>query len=322
MLNVGIIGAAGYTGGELIRILLNHPDCALNLIHSHSQAEKKVSDIHEDLIGETSLLFTSDLRLDVDVLFLCMGHGESEKFLASNTIPEKVFLIDLSEDFRLKISSTREFIYGLPELNRNSIKSARNVANPGCFATAIQLALLPMAHSKLLRDDVHVSAITGSTGAGKSLTSTTHYTWRSANISLYNPFQHRHLNEIKKTVGLLQPEWKNDIRFIPFRGNFTRGIFAACYTKSDLNLNEIRLLYENYYSEHPFVLISDKNPSLKAVINSNNCILYLEKHGDTILIISMIDNLIKGASGQAVQNMNLMVGLNESCGLKLKSIGI
>jgi N-acetyl-gamma-glutamyl-phosphate reductase len=251
-----------------------------------------------------------------------MGHGQSEKFLKKNSLPDKVFLIDLSEDFRLKKSSTREFIYGLPELNRNSIKGAKNIANPGCFATAIQLALLPMAHSKFLNDDIHVSAITGSTGAGKSLTSTTHYTWRSANISLYNPFQHRHLKEIKRTVGLLQPEWENEICFIPFRGNFTRGIFASCYTKSDLKLGEIRRLYEEYYSEHPFVLISDKNPSMKAVINSNKCVLYLEKHGDTILIISMIDNLIKGASGQAVQNMNLMVGFDETCGLKFKSIGL
>ena len=321
IIRTGIIGGAGYTGGELIRILLHHPYCQLSHIHSNSQAGREISEIHEDLVGEISQKFISDVKDDVDLLFLCMGHGESQKFLQQQSIKQKIRIIDLSADFRYKESSLGKFVYGLPELNRKSIRNAIYVANPGCFATAIQLAILPLAASKLLLDNIHVSAVTGSTGAGKNLSATTHYSWRSANISIYNPFQHRHIEEINQTIKLLQPEWKETCYFIPFRGNFTRGIFSVCYTKSNLKLKEIIYLYRDYYKDHPFVVLADKNPSLKQVINTNKCILFLEKKGDVLLIISVIDNLIKGASGQAVQNMNLMYDLDEHCGLQLKPVG-
>jgi N-acetyl-gamma-glutamyl-phosphate reductase len=264
------------------------------------------------------LVFESDFKFDVDVLFLCLGHGESGKFLKENIIPDNICIIDLSEDFRIESADKRKFIYGLPELNRKSIRRTKYIANPGCYATAIELALLPLADLKKLPQDIHISAITGSTGAGIIPTETTHYSWRTANISIYNPFKHRHLKEIHKTLHELQKDWQGSIHLIPFRGNFSRGIYAACYGKSDINLDEFRHVYEQFYSTHPFIIIAEKNPSLKQVVNTNKCILHIEKHEDTFLIISLIDNLIKGASGQAIQNMNLMFSMDEDLGLHLK----
>jgi N-acetyl-gamma-glutamyl-phosphate reductase len=322
MIKVGIIGGTGYAAGELIRILLNHQLCNLIFVHSTSRAGHKISDIHEDLIEETSLVFESDLNFDIDVLFLCTRSGDSRKYLKENNIPERIFIIDLSEDFRMENAFGRRFIYGLPELNRALIRQAKNIANPGCFATAIELALLPLAAAKKLQADIHVSAITGSTGAGKMPNETTHYSWRSGNISIYNPFQHRHLREINKTLQILQEHWQGKIHFLPFRGNFTRGIFAACYCPTDLTLNELKRLYQEYYSAHPFVVLTDRNPYLKQVINTNKCILYLDTYDEIVLIISIIDNLIKGAAGQAVQNMNLMFNLDEDLGLRLKPVAL
>jgi N-acetyl-gamma-glutamyl-phosphate reductase len=321
VVRIGIAGAAGYTGGELIRILLNHPNAEIVFAHSKSNAGNPVSDVHTDLLGETEIKFSSSLSENIDVLFLCMGHGESIKFFSENKISEKIKIIDLSQDFRLGHQPSaigRKFIYGLPELNRNEIKKASNIANPGCFATAIQLALLPVADKKLLNDEVHVSAVTGSTGAGQSLSATNHFTWRNNNISIYKAFQHQHLAEITQSVKQLQNNFSSDINFVPYRGNFTRGILAAVYVNSKLTLEEARKIYSDYYQSHPFVIVSDKNPDLKQVVNTNKCILYLEKHRNKLFIQSVIDNLTKGASGQAVQNMNLMFGLDETTGLKLK----
>ncbi|MEK6616583.1 MAG: N-acetyl-gamma-glutamyl-phosphate reductase, partial [Bacteroidota bacterium] len=307
-------GGAGYTGGELIRILLNHPNAEIIFVHSKSNAENLLSDVHTDLLGETEIKFSSSLSKDIDVLFLCLGHGESVKFLSINKISDKIKIIDLSHDFRL----TSNFVYGLPELNREKIKSAKNIANPGCFATAIQLALLPLAEKKLLTDEVHISAVTGSTGAGQSLSATNHFTWRNNNISIYKAFTHQHLSEITQSIKQLQTNFSSDINFIPYRGNFTRGILASAYTYSKLSLEEANELYQNFYKTHPFITVSEKNPDMKQVVNTNKCILYLEKHRDNLFIQSVIDNLTKGASGQAVQNMNLIFGLDETTGLKLK----
>lgn len=321
-IRVGIAGGAGYTGGELIRILLNHPNAELAFVHSKSNAGNLLSDVHTDLLGETEIKFTSSLSGDIDVLFLCMGHGESVKFLSENNIGDKIKVIDLSQDFRLssrQSSGVRQFIYGLPELHREDILRASNIANPGCFATAIQLALLPLASKKLLTDEVHVSAVTGSTGAGQSLSATNHFTWRNNNISTYKAFQHQHLAEITQSLKQLQGNFSSAINFVPYRGNFTRGILAAVYTNSKLSLEEAKKLYMEYYKGHPFVSVSGKNPDVKQVVNTNKCIVYLEKHGDKLFIQSIIDNLAKGASGQAVQNMNLIFGLEETAGLKLKA---
>jgi len=320
-IKVGIAGGAGYTGGELIRILLNHPHAEIIFAHSKSNAGNPVSDVHTDLLGETEIKFSSSLSENIDVLFLCMGHGESVKFLSENKIDKKVKVIDLSQDFRLDHSSfatDRKFIYGLPELNRDKIRNAGNIANPGCFATAIQLALLPVAGKNLLNDEVHVSAVTGSTGAGQSLSATNHFTWRNNNISIYKAFQHQHLGEIVQSIKQLQNNFSSDINFIPYRGNFTRGILAAVYLNSKLTLDEAKKIYTDYYKSHPFVIVSGKNPDLKQVVNTNKCILYLEKQGGKLFIQSIIDNLTKGASGQAVQNLNLIFGLDETTGLKLK----
>ena len=313
-IKIGIAGGAGYTGGELIRILLNHPNAEIIFVHSKSNAENLLSDVHTDLLGETEIKFSSSLSKDIDVLFLCLGHGESVKFLSINKISDKIKIIDLSHDFRL----TSNFVYGLPELNREKIKSAKNIANPGCFATAIQLALLPLAEKKLLTDEVHISAVTGSTGAGQSLSATNHFTWRNNNISIYKAFTHQHLSEITQSIKQLQTNFSSDINFIPYRGNFTRGILASAYTYSKLSLEEANELYQNFYKTHPFITVSEKNPDMKQVVNTNKCILYLEKHRDNLFIQSVIDNLTKGASGQAVQNMNLIFGLDETTGLKLK----
>jgi len=319
MIKAGIIGGAGYTGGELIRLLLRHPHCEISCIYSRSQAGRPVNAVHTDLIGETELKFTGTFSLDVDVLFLCMGHGESSRFFEGQTIPDGIKIIDLSQDFRISNPEKRTFCYGLPELYRDRIKSADNIANPGCFATAIQLALIPLAKNQILPEDVHISGITGSTGAGQKPSQTAHFSWRSSNISLYKAFEHQHLSEINKTIKTIQENWTGYLNFLPFRGNFTRGILASSYMKIDAQLQDIKTLFSEYYSPHPFVFISDRNPDLKQAVNTNKCIIYVEKHDDKLLIVSIIDNLLKGASGQAVQNMNLMFSLNETEGLGLKA---
>jgi N-acetyl-gamma-glutamyl-phosphate reductase len=316
-----IIGGAGYTGGELIRILLNHPRCEIKSVHSRSQAGNHVHKVHSDLAGETDLVFSDEFEFDVDIIFLCMGHGESEAFMLNHQIPRQVHIVDLSQDFRYNNNADQRFVYGLPELNRSQLINAVKVANPGCFATAIQLALLPLAKENMLEQEIHVSGITGSTGAGQGLTATSHFTWRYSNISLYKPFIHQHLYEIIKTLESLQKKTLPAIRFLPFRGSFTRGILTTVYTKITAKLEELYNLFIAYYKPHPFVTISEQNPDLKQVVNTNKAILHLQKQEDQLLITCIIDNLIKGASGQAVQNMNLMLGLDESSGLKLKPTG-
>ncbi|QHL88929.1 N-acetyl-gamma-glutamyl-phosphate reductase [Nibribacter ruber] len=323
-IRVGIVGGAGYTGGELLRLLIHHPNAEITLVHSNSQAGKPVIDTHTDLIGDTDLVFTKELTTQVDVLFLCVGHGDGKKFLDANPIPHEVKIIDLSQDFRLKENSAlgnRQFMYGLPELNRERIKTAANVANPGCFATAIQLALLPLAQNGSLPSEVHVSGITGSTGAGQKLSNTSHFSWRNNNISSYKVFGHQHLHEINESLQSLQANAQPAIRFVPYRGNFSRGILCTTYLRSDFHLEEAQQLYREFYEGHPFTVVTDKNPDLKQVVNTNKCLLYLEKHEDQLVITSLIDNLLKGASGQAVQNMNLLFGLEERAGLQLKAIG-
>lgn len=319
-INIGIIGGAGYTGGELLRILLNHPQVNISFVNSKSQAGKPVYSTHTDLIGETDLLFTDQMPFDeVQAIFLCSGHNESKKFLAENNIPESLKIIDLSTDFR---DQSNGFVYGLPELQRNLIKTATKIANPGCFATSIELALLPLANAGLLHEDVHVSAVTGSTGAGQSLSATTHFSWRNNNISIYKAFTHQHLKEINQSLKTLQPAFGKAVNFIPYRGNFSRGIMANVYTKFAGTIEEAKELYKNYYASHPFTHLSEAAEiDLKQVVNTNKCILHLEKHDDNLLITSIIDNLTKGASGQAVQNLNLIFGLEETTGLKLKSVG-
>jgi N-acetyl-gamma-glutamyl-phosphate reductase len=320
MINVGIIGGAGYTAGELLRVLVHHPETKIQFVHSTSNAGKFVYDVHHDLIGETSLKFTDVDYNSIDVLFLCMGHGDAKVFLAENKIPGKVKIIDLSQDFRIK-AENNPFVYGLPELNRDEIKKSSHIANPGCFATSIELALLPLASAKLLTDEVHVNGITGSTGAGQAPSATTHFTWRNDNVSVYKPFQHQHLKEINQSIKQLQSSFAKKINFIPIRGDFARGIFTTAYTSCNLSLEEAKDLYRKYYEPHPFVNVVDENPDVKYVLNTNKSVLYLEKHDDQLFIISIIDNLLKGASGQAVQNMNLIMGLDERTGLNLKSIG-
>jgi len=320
-IKVGVIGGAGYTAGELIRILINHPNVEISFVHSTSNAGNPITDVHSGLIGETNLVFTSELPLqDVDALFLCSAHGDSKKFLDNNHVPESIKIIDLSTDYRGK-SPNHDFIYGLPELNREEIRTATRIANPGCFATAIQLAIFPLAAAGLLTDEIHVNAITGSTGAGVKPSDTSHFSWRNNNISIYKAFGHQHLEEIGQSLRQLQPGFRKAVNFIPVRGNFARGIFATTYTHSSISLEEAKKLYTDFYKDSAFTFVTDKNPDLKQVVNTNKGLVYLEKHGDKLLIVSMIDNLLKGASGQAVQNMNLMFGLDEKAGLGLKSIG-
>lgn len=323
-IKVGIVGGAGYTAGELIRILLNHPFVEINSIVSTSNAGNLISKVHDDLLGETDLVFQKKLSGEEEVIFLCLGHGNSAKFLAETNINSETKIIDLSNDFRLKkdsIQNNRNFVYGLPEMNKPEIKKAQNIANPGCFASAIQLALLPLAKNNLLKDSVHVSAITGSTGAGRELMTTTGFNWRESNISTYKEFTHQHLGEINQSLSDLQPSFDKEVYFIPYRGNFTKGIFASVYTKCDKPLDEMTHLYKEFYKNEPFTLVSDKPIHLKQVINTNKCLLYLQKHDNQLLISSVIDNLVKGAAGQAIQNMNLLFGLNETEGLKVKSSG-
>jgi N-acetyl-gamma-glutamyl-phosphate reductase len=318
MIKAGIVGGAGYTGGELIRILLLHSGVKLHFVQSESQQGCRIAEVHPDLLGDTDLCFSNKPDHEVDLIFLCTKHGRSAAILEENHFPDRIKIIDLSQDFRLEGTSPWPFIYGLPELNRDKIEIANYIANPGCFATAIQLALLPLATHRLLQEEIHISAITGSTGAGVLSDTTTHFSWRSSNVSVYKPFHHQHLEEISQTIKHLQADWNKPFRFLPFRGNFTRGIFTAVYTKIEKTIAELIEIYEKYYATHPFVVLSGNNPNLKQVINTNKCILYLEKRDDVVLIISIIDNLIKGASGQAVQNMNLMFGLEETCGLRFK----
>ncbi len=317
-LKAGIVGGAGYTGGELIRLLLHHPQAEITFVHSQSNAGNPLSQVHSDLLGETDLLFTDSLSQDIDVLFLCTGHGTSRTFLQKNTLDPRIRIIDLSQDFRITDPS-HSFIYGLPELNRSRIREAHHVANPGCFATAIQLGLLPLAHQQWLRQEVHIQAITGSTGAGQQLTETSHFSWRNNNVSVYKPFQHQHLREIGQSLRTLQNSFEKRIHFIPIRGNFTRGILASMYTPIAKPLSQIQEVYEQFYASAPFVFVSQENPHLKQVVNTNKAIVYLEKHDDMLLIVSIIDNLLKGASGQAVQNMNILFGLEETAGLQLKA---
>ena len=313
MAKIGIVGAAGYTGGELLRILIHHPDVIITCAMSNSQAGKLVSEIHTDLLGSCSLVFTKDLT-PVDVLFICSGHGESKKFLASHSIPWHTKIIDLSTDFR---DESEGFVYGLPEFQKEKIKEATKIANPGCFATSIELALLPLAAKGLLNQDIHVSAITGSTGAGQSLSETSHFSWRNNNVSVYKTFTHQHLSEIRQTISSVQPAPK--IHFIPYRGNFSRGIMANVYTNFAGSQEDAESMFDAFYQNSPFVFRSSQPVDVKQVVNTNKCFLHLEVHEGQLLITSVIDNLLKGASGQAVQNMNLMLGWDEDAGLRLKS---
>lgn len=322
MIQVGIIGGAGYTAGELIRLLLQHPNAEINFVFSTSNAGNKISDVHQDLEGSLLKCFTDTINAKVDVLFLCLGHGNSKKFLESNVFSNTTKIIDLGNDFRLtkdKIFQKRKFIYGLPEFQKESIQKANNIANPGCFATAIQLALLPLAKSKLLNSDVHINAVTGATGAGTALSPTSHFTWRDNNFSYYKPFTHQHLGEISESIKTLQHHFDNELIFMPNRGDFSRGIFVTAYTQYNASLASAKTLYKDYYKDANFTIISENEIHLKQVVNTNKCLIHLHKHNDKLLVTSIIDNLLKGASGQAIQNMNLMFGFDENEGLNLKA---
>lgn len=318
-IKAGIYGAAGYTAGELIRILIHHPDVAITCAQSGSQAGKPVASMHTDLIGETDLVFDRHLDLKhLDVLFMCKGHGESKVFLQEATLPEHLKIVDLSHDFRLKTPGN-DFVYGLPEINRSKITGAKKIANPGCFATCIQLGLLPAAQAGLIGSDIHTTGITGSTGAGQSLSATSHFSWRNNNMSVYKAFTHQHLGEIGESLKQVGGK-DHQVNFIPFRGNFTRGIIATSYFDTKASENEAFEVYREFYADHPFTHMTAVNPDLKMVVNTNKAVVYLKKEGNKLLTISIIDNLLKGASGQAVQNMNLMFGLEETTGIQLKSI--
>ncbi len=317
MIRVAIAGGAGYTAGELIRILINHPEAELRYIQSSSHAGEPIWSVHSDLLY--SDLCFSDIDFEaIDVLFICMGHGNSAKFLAENSVPERVKIIDLSNDFRLK-ADAGEFVYGAPELNRDKIRGCRCVANPGCFATSINLALIPLAKAGILPEDVTVTGITGSTGAGQKPTNDTHFSNRSANLSNYKVFTHQHLGEIGETIVAAGGSETTDIAFVPVRGCHTRGIMSDVVVRLEEDMDRIVEIYKNYYASHPFVCVSDKPVYMKQVVNTNYCFLSLQKQGRKLLITSVIDNLTKGASGQAVQNMNLMFGLDEMMGLRLKA---
>lgn len=318
-ITAGVIGGAGFTGGETTRLLLNHPHAELKFVHSRSNAGKPLHAVHADLMGETSLTFSESYNQKVDVIFLCLGHGESKTFLATNSFHPDTRIIDLSQDFRLGESSgDRKFVYGLPELYREDIRKAHNIANPGCFATTLTLGLLPLA-SKGLLGEVYSTGITGSTGAGQKLQATTHFTWRANNISAYKTLSHQHLREINLHLRTLQPAFDAPVNFVPWRGDFTRGIFISTVTTSNLSLDEVRSLYKSFYENHPFTIVADLAVDLKQVVNTNKCLIGIEKQGDKLVVHSALDNLLKGASGQAVQNMNLMFGFDERDGLRLKS---
>jgi len=327
-INVGIVGGAGYTGGELLRILVHHPEVHISFVHSSSNSGKPVSAVHTDLVGDTDLVFTNTFLDSIDVLFLCMGHNESKKFLAEQNIAASVSIIDLSQDFRLTqnaLIADRTFVYGLPELNREKITTAKNIANPGCFATAIQLALLPLAKSGLLQD-IYTTGITGSTGAGQSLSATSHFSWRANNIQAYKTLDHQHVFEIVQSLNHLQSDAPLStggegpgLHFVPWRGDFTRGIYTSSVIDCSLPIEAVQEMYASYYAAHPFVVVSDTAIHLKQVVNTNKCVLQIEKQGNKLVVHSAIDNLIKGASGQAVQNMNLLFGLDETTGLLFKA---
>ncbi len=322
MIQIGIIGGAGYTAGELIRLLLNHPKTEINFVYSTSNAGNKISSVHQDLVGSTAIEFTNTINADVDLLFLCLGHGNSKLFLAENKFSETTKIIDLSNDFRLEedqFFQNKGFVYGLPETLKNEIKTAKYIANPGCFATAIQLALLPLAKHNLITGDVHVNAVTGATGAGTSLSKTTHFTWRDNNFSYYKPFTHQHLGEINQSISNLQASFDSEIIFMPNRGDFSRGIFATAYTHFEGSLEEAKAMYLDFYKDAAFTFVSEETLHLKQVVNTNKCLIHLHKHNNTLLVTSIIDNLLKGASGQAVQNMNLIFGYPENEGLQLKA---
>jgi N-acetyl-gamma-glutamyl-phosphate reductase len=326
-IKAGIIGGAGYTGGELIRLLIHHPGTAVSFIHSRSNAGKTIASVHQDLLGDTDLTFTDDLGAikdgSIDVLFLCLGHGESRKFLSANTIHEKTKIIDLANDFRLSKQSSvgdRHFVYGLPEINKEQIKKAANVANPGCFATSIQVGLLPLAKAGLL-NEIYTTGITGSTGAGQSLSVTSHFSWRANNIQAYKTLTHQHLDEIGQSLHQLQPKGDIELSFVPWRGDFTRGIFISSTLHCELALEEVYKLYTDFYKGQPFTHVSKDAIFMKQVVNTNKAVIQLEKTGTKLVVHSALDNLLKGASGQAVQNMNLLFGFAETTGLKLKPAG-
>ena len=320
MVRVGIIGAAGYTGGELCRLLVHHPGAQLVFAHSESNAGNSLSDVHEGLVGDTAMRFTADLPLDgVDVLFLCMGHGKSREWLAQHEVPRDVAIIDLAQDFRL--AGDHDYVYGLPELQREAIRGAKHVANPGCFATCIQLALLPALSGGLISGDIHVNGITGSTGAGQKPSATTHYSWRNDNISVYKTFTHQHLLEIGQTVRMLNADYDGRVLFVPQRGCFARGIFVTAYARCERPVEEVRAAYADYYRDAAFTHVVAQSPDMKQVVNTNKALVHVERYDDLLLMVACIDNLLKGASGQAVQNMNLMFGLEEDMGLRLKAAG-
>ena len=317
MIKVGIIGGAGYTAGELLRLLVNHPQVEIAFVHSTSNAGNALSDVHGGLIGQTDLRFADKYDLTaIDALFLCSAHGQSRKFWEENPLPATLKVIDLAQDFR---DESCGYVYGLPEINRQRIAHTFRLANPGCFATAIQLALLPLATNGLLKDEVHVTAITGSTGAGVKPGATTHFSWRSDNISVYKAFEHQHLIEICRTLKTLQPSFNSDINFVPMRGDFARGIFASVYTETDLTAEQAVELYKEFYADAAFTFVVDREVDLKQVVNTNKAVVRVAKYGNKLHIVSVIDNLLKGASGQAVQNMNIMFGLDENLGLNLKA---
>ena len=319
--NIGIVGGAGYTGGELLRVLLRHPNAHISFVHSTSSAGELVSKVHADLVGDTQLKFTNTLDQNIDVLFLSVGHGDASKFLTTNEIKASIKIIDLSQDFRIATTASignRNFVYGLPELQRETIKSASNISNPGCFATAIQLGLLPLAAKGLLKD-IYTTGITGATGAGQGLSNTSHFSWRANNIQAYKTLQHQHLNEIVQSLAQLQGNQNAEVNFVPWRGDFTRGIFVTSVITSDLSLEALYDLYNAYYEGHVFTHVSKNNIDLKQVVNTNKCLIHIEKQGNKIAIHSVVDNLLKGAVGQAVQNMNLIFGIEESAGLQLKA---
>ena len=323
MIKAGIVGGTGYTAGELIRLLLNHPETEIDFVYSTSRAGDAVTAVHSDLLGETDLAFSSEINQDIDVLFLCTGHGNSADILTTHTVAPSTKIIDLSRDFRLSPESNfdhRNFTYGLPELQKDDISDAHNVANPGCFATAIQLGLLPLAQVSELQYDVHIHGITGSTGAGSSLSETSHFSWRNNNVSVYKALNHQHIEEVEQSIKQLSYGFDSELHFVPVRGNFTRGIFISAYTQNDLSLENAQSLFQEFYEDAPFVHLSQDPLHLKQAVNTNKCLLHLQKVNGQLLITSIIDNLLKGASGQALQNMNLMFNLNETTGLQLKPI--
>jgi N-acetyl-gamma-glutamyl-phosphate reductase len=321
-IHVGIVGGAGYTGGELLRLLLNHPHVSIRFVHSKSNAGQPVYKVHTDLLGSTEMVFAEETSQDIDVLFLCLGHGESAKLLKETTFDPNIRIIDLANDFRLAKDAhafDRHFVYGLPELQLDAIQSADNIANPGCFATAIQLGLLPLAAAGVL-GEVYATGITGSTGAGQSLSTTSHFSWRANNIQAYKTLTHQHLGEIHQSLNQLQGNLQPVVHFVPWRGDFTRGIFISSTVKTEMPLDEAFTLFKDFYQPHPFTTVADQQIHLKQVVNTNKCLIHLEKEGNMLVVHSAIDNLLKGASGQAVQNMNILFGLDQTTGLRLKPL--